>query len=278
MQPYTTDDLEILIATMDREDLSFLEVMFSKPLEQIHANILIVNQNQDSKLVSKNPNIKVINDVGRGLSRSRNMGIKNMTGKLGWILDDDCIILPDSIQSIVDAHNDIPSTIITFQTEVLETGDPYWNYPKQPTFFQHQDLKLMEKVLSPEITFKKELMTQEAVFDERFGLGAQFEDSENLVFLSSLNKFDISGAFYPKMIVKHGQHNSSDEPAADRVIYARGALAAFLKRSVFFHAWKYAFFLLRKGLVKSPRELLRSKSLFQKGAESFQKSELLNNN
>ena len=46
---YQVSDIEILIATMNRDDLGFLEVMFSKT-DVTKYNILIINQNTDIKI------------------------------------------------------------------------------------------------------------------------------------------------------------------------------------------------------------------------------------
>jgi hypothetical protein len=46
---YQVSDIEILIATMNRDDLAFLEVMFSKT-DVTKYNILIINQTTTEQL------------------------------------------------------------------------------------------------------------------------------------------------------------------------------------------------------------------------------------
>jgi glycosyltransferase involved in cell wall biosynthesis len=266
---YKNEDLEILIATMNRNDLSFLESIFQQPLADVKVYILIVNQSKTMVLKSDFENIRIINSQDYGLSKSRNLAIENSSKDLCWILDDDCVILPDAVDVIVNAHNRIRSTILTFQTEVIESGQPYWEYP---LITQPHTRKTISSVLSPEITFKKGDVGHRLCFDERFGLGAQFQDSENFVFLNDAFSHDLLPHFVNQTIVKHKVLNSSREAISDRLIYARGALAAYLKRNSIFMKWKYAFFLFRKGFIYSPLTLKQKMETFQKGVHDYLKS------
>ncbi|QJP33193.1 glycosyltransferase family 2 protein [Nonlabens sp. Ci31] len=266
MPSYKNTDLEILIATMNRNDLSFLESMFQQPLADVKANILVINQTEANTASSDLEHIKVINVNKLGLSKSRNLAIENSTKDLCWILDDDCLVMPDAIEHVVSTHNRVTNSIITFQTEVIENGRLYWDYPLKE---QPHNRTSLRSVLSPEITFKKDSLGERLSFDERFGLGAQFQDSENFVFLNEGLCQDLAPYFVNKTIVKHQALNSSEEATSDRLVYSRGALAAYLKRNITFMKWKYGFFLFRKGLVTNFFELKHKMKIFQDGAEDY---------
>lgn len=264
---YKRDDLEILIATMNRKDLLFLETMFQKPLEEIHDNLIIVNQSADYQLKSDFQNIRVINSKELGLSKSRNLALKNSTKELCWILDDDCVILPDAVDQIIVTHNKIPNAIITFQTIVKGTNELYYNYLNGS---QPHTKESIINVLSPEITFKRnKQISEDLKFDQRFGLGAQFEDSENFVLLNDAILHDFTPHFHNISLVKHDQINSSQDFFNDRVIYARGALAAYQNQNIIFRTWKYGFFLFRKGAVNSILQIRKKMKIFQKGAQDY---------
>lgn len=268
MVNYTVDDLEILIATMDRGDLSFLEQMFHTPLDQIDAAIIIVNQSRTHKLTSPFEHIKVINDENKGLSRSRNLAVEHSSKKLLWILDDDCRVIPESRFRIVAAHNEYKEEILTFKTQRIEDATEFWEYPKLSKVIE---IKSVRNVLSPEITLKREdVVTHQLKFDERFGLGAQFQDSENFVFLTDAMDLDFKVRFIPEFIVAHKSTTSSDEADSDRVIYARGALAARkgIWKATFFN-FKYTFFLWRKGYIRSLGSLMKKHRVFERGANDY---------
>lgn len=268
MPRYTKDDVEILIATMERAELSFLESIFCKPLEEINHNLLIVNQSKTKKLSSQHDHIRVVNDVNFGLSRSRNQALKNAIKPIVWILDDDCEVVEGATDKIAASHSKYPETILTFQTIRRNDAEPFWNYPIHSKILGK---RLLKKVLSPEITCKIEsFRDKELDFDLRFGLGAQFQDSENYIFFEDALRCELNVRFIPKNIVIHDPHTSSDEASSDRLIYARGALAArqgLIKAS--YLNYKYTFFLWRKGLVKGFKALFDKHKTFERGANDY---------
>ncbi|MBC8882665.1 hypothetical protein H9X57_02430 [Flavobacterium piscinae] len=73
---FTPNDLEIIISTMNQTSLNFLVPMF--PMCHFSAfSILIINQTTENNvLVSEFESVKVINSFEKGLSKSRNLGIK----------------------------------------------------------------------------------------------------------------------------------------------------------------------------------------------------------
>ncbi|MCB0744117.1 MAG: glycosyltransferase family 2 protein, partial [Ignavibacteriae bacterium] len=112
--PYHT--LEILIATQNRTSLDFLSKMF--PKSDFNAiKILIVNQTVKSKkLISDIPNIRVINAFEKGLSKSRNLALKNASCDIVLIADDDVVYEQGFFKIILDAFNSLPrEELITFK-------------------------------------------------------------------------------------------------------------------------------------------------------------------
>ena len=90
---------------MNRNTLDFLIPMF--PFCHFSdLSILIVNQTEEKKLlVSDFPSIRVINSFEKGLSKSRNLALKNAIGKIVLIADDDVVYKKDFDTKIVQAHN-----------------------------------------------------------------------------------------------------------------------------------------------------------------------------
>ena len=87
--PDKKHNLEILISTTKKNNLDFIEnIFFENP--QHNFPIIIVNQAGKIKN-SNNKNIKIINTETKGLSKSRNMAIKNSSKKFCLLADDDII-------------------------------------------------------------------------------------------------------------------------------------------------------------------------------------------
>lgn len=244
---------------MHRENLGFLNAMFAESELENH-NILVVNQTETKVDISHDyPNLKIINSEEFGLSKSRNLAIRHATKKLLLIADDDVVFLEGFSNRIIDAYNSNPtSDFICFQTLTTQLK-PYRNYPIG-TLKKSQ----LNKVLSIEMSFKKEFIEKHNLrFDENFGLGAEFSDTENVHFLHAIfrKKATMIGAASP--IVIHEPLSSSDDVASPRLMYARGA--SFYKRYgefAYFWVMKYGFFLWRKGYAKSNEIKSKLKPMF----------------
>ena len=242
---FAEHDLEIVIATMNKNDLYFLIPMF--PFSHFsNFSVLIINQTQENKiLISDYPSVRVINSFQKGLSRSRNLGIKNATGKIVLIADDDVVLIENFQKKIIKAYNENQNaTVICFQT-VTKKGDLYSNYLKKKKKLNSRKIR---KVLSIEVTGKAEdLRKNNCFFNEFFGLGSKFQDSETFFFLRSIRHKRLKVLFQPSVIVMHESFSSSDYVCSDRLIYAR--MAGFYKTSgiiSYLLLIKYMFFLIRK--------------------------------
>lgn len=242
---FINEDLEIIVSTMNRNSLDFLIPMF--PFSNFsNFSILIINQtNKNCLLISEFSTVRVINSFEIGLSKSRNLGIENTKGRIILITDDDVVFFEDFQKNIINAYNQNQnSTAICFQT-ITKEGDLYSNYPKYKKELGNSNLK---KVLSIELTCKVEdLKKENCVFNEFFGLGSNFQDSETFFFLKRIKYKGLNVLFVPVSIVIHESFSSSDDASSDRIIYAR--MAGFCKiYGVFSYLLllKYVFFLIRK--------------------------------
>lgn len=230
---------------MNRVNLDFLIPMFPF-CPYSNFSILIINQtSKDKVLVSECPSVKVINSFDIGISKSRNLAISNSEGKILLFADDDVVFIENFDSEIIQAHKNNPLVpAICFQTLTTE-GNLYSKYPEKNRFLTRKEIS---KVLSIELTCKSNLIKKEKIiFNELFGLGSQFQDSETFFFLMNMKHKNYNILFYPKNIVIHKSISSSDEADSDRIIYAK--MAGFYKRFGFFaylFLLKYMFFLFRK--------------------------------
>ena len=122
---FSKNDLEILIATKNRDNLDFLALMF--PFEHFSKfNILIINQSKDIILSSEFETVRVINVDEKGLSKSRNLAIKNASKKICIIADDDVVYFSNFDHEIITAFNLNPqASIITFNHQRIGKEKPH---------------------------------------------------------------------------------------------------------------------------------------------------------
>ena len=254
---------------MNRSDLSFLESIFQKPLDEIDASVLVVNQSKRHKIQSDFSNITVINDSKYGLSRSRNIALKNAIAKYVWILDDDVVILKDAMEIILKAVGKNPSYAAWTFKIITPDSIAKRNYASNSFSYRPKDLQRGPS--SIEIVLDREQLLRENIwFNEHFGLGTQFPMGEEGILFKSLLQNGKKAIFIPEYIVEHLFESSGSDPASDKFIYVKGALAAMEGNlKALYLNYKYTFFLWRKGFVRSLSELKNKHRIFKRGIEDF---------
>ena len=243
---YTIDDVEILVSTMKRTSLAFLEAMFVNSDIRKH-HILIINQTDaEHQLSSSLLNIRVINTEDRGLSKSRNLAIKNAIKPICIVADDDVVYSKDFAKTVVGAHTKYAlAGLISFQAKNF-SGKSYKKYNNK-----EREVTAVRKetpLSSIEMTFKKKIIEENKIFfNELFGLGSYFPSGEEELFLKELLFKQIKIFHVPKVIVSHADESSTSNPSSNHFIRARAA-AKYLQYGNWSLLWmlKFLFFLIRK--------------------------------
>ncbi len=234
---------EILISTMFRSDISFLETMFPNGDYSMYP-ILIVNQTDaERQLQVDQGTIRVINTEERGLPQSRNMAIRNAIGEICLVADDDVLYVNDLESIILNGYTTYPdAAVITFQ--LMNTkGKLYRSYPD---ITEHTS-KHINTVNGVVISFKKKmLLEKEVLYNPHFGLGTTFGTANEYVFMKNVLRAKLPAYFVPEVILTHPDESSGQASGSDRVLYARGALT-YKYYGVLSYLWvfKYVFFLVR---------------------------------
>jgi len=247
---FKKQDLEILVSTMNRKSLDFLIPMF--PFCHFSDfSILIINQTQENNLLdSPFPNVRVINSFEKGLSKSRNLALKNAIGKIVLIADDDVVYKKDFDSSIVQAHNQYKNKIVISFCIEKPNGLLFKKYLPRPKM----NLSLIElfNVLSIEITLNKSILDKFGVtFDENFGLGSTFEMGEEAIFLTDIKNQNQQIAFVPSVIATHPEMSSNEKFDFSPRYYIQGAfLSRVLKADYFTGLAAKIFFELKQNKLK----------------------------
>jgi glycosyltransferase involved in cell wall biosynthesis len=236
--------VEVLIATMNRTSLSFVEKMFPhNTLEDL--NLLIINQTKPGQeCISALKNIRVINSYEVGLSRSRNLAIENAIGDICLIADDDVEYVNGFDEIVRKAYKRVTNaSIITFKIDTF-TGEDYKTYPKtsQPLLTRKQ----IKPTSSIETSFKRKDITDNNIrFNTYFGLGSCFPAGEEYLFLRDLLSKGLLAYFENKAIVKHSLKRSTTNIGSDSYVKAISALNYLdFKNVSYLLLIKYMFYLL----------------------------------
>lgn len=251
---------EILISTMFRSDLLFLEKMFPKG-DFNNFSILIINQTDAKRqLISPYSNVRVINTEERGLPQSRNMAIRKAIGDICLIADDD-VVYKENVDSIIlQGYKQYPdAAVITFQLEDTK-GVLYRKYPTIALHNKHS----IHSVNSVVISFnRKTIMDHNLLYNPYFGLGAIFESADEYVFMKDILKTGLASYFIPKVLLTHSDQSSGRDQGSDRLLYARGALS-YKYYGALSYLWviKYIFFIVRKGYIMPKDAFAKAKTAY----------------
>ncbi|WP_242155304.1 glycosyltransferase family 2 protein [Aestuariivivens sediminis] len=213
--------LEILVSTMNRKDTSFLNRMFINNTINDYS-ILIINQTtEDNLLESELKNVRIINSFEKGLSRSRNLGIRHAIGDICLIADDDIIYKRGFEKDIIMAFNNHPQAdFITFQMED-DSGRLFKAYPN----VEWHNKKSIITVNSVVIAFRRENILKSGIsFNPHFGLGAEFPTADEYIFLRDALQHSLKIYFEKTIILSHKYFSSGRVMGTDKMIYARSAV------------------------------------------------------
>lgn len=239
--------LEILISTMFRTDLGFLDAMFS--LNEINDfDIIIVNQTDEDKLlVSHCHNIKVINSFKRGSPDSRNLAIRNATADVCLMADDDIVYQPHLKQYIEVAYATHPdAAMISFQA-INEQGQLFADYFPEGLHTK----KSLKKIYTWVISFRRELFKDHHIFfNHYFGVGSVFKGETEYVFLRNAYDKHLKMVHVAQVIVQHPNVTSGRLMGSDNALFARSALShRFYGNLSYLWLLKYVFFIYRNKYV-----------------------------
>ena len=263
-----SETLEILLSTMNRNSLGFLDDMFRDD-NYLNYNILIVNQTtNDRLLVSDYDNIRVINSFEKGLPQSRNLAIENASGDICLIADDDVTYKKDFDLNILNAFEKFDKAdIITFQM-VDDEGKLFKAYQD----IEIHDKRSITKANSVVIAFRKESLIKNSVsFNTNFGLGTMFPTANEYVFLRNALKANLKLYYEPIIILSHPFFSSGKDLGNDKIVFARAAL--FYKYSgilSYFRLCKYLYLVYRKNVL-ALNELFPKFIIGTKGIKAYRK-------
>lgn len=239
--------LEVLICTIDHRIERALRVLLDP---QPHIRYLIAWQQTSATTLPetalpKREDLRIIKSCGKGLSKNRNVALRNASGDILLIADDDNRYTLDYLNQILKAFERFSTAdIITFQALDMDNR-PLKRYPPTSFFYHHRPKGFY--VSSVEIALKKE--AELPFFDERFGLGTEFLTcGEEEKFIEDAAKTGRQIVYCPCVIVKTPAETSGskfyDEVGIRRskgaILYCiHGAIGAYLR------SFKYVLSLQR---------------------------------
>lgn len=191
----------------------------------------------------KRGDVLIVFRAERGLSKSRNVALDNVTTEYAYIMDDDVVVDASAILALVRLMRAEEVDVGTAQHR-YENGLYPVEYKKHS--FVHNILTVA-KVSSIDICVKvNSLRFYSLKFDEGFGLGTSLPSGEEFIFLSDCLKKDLHLKYYPVLVGLHPNVTSGMD-------FFSSPYKALAKREMIrrVFGWKAPFFIFAFWLKKS---------------------------
>ena len=193
---------------------------------------IIVNQMMPKYKKDTTKNIAMYSYDEKGLSKSRNRLLENMSGDIEIITDDDITFEKDYDKIIKKAYEDNQDAdVIVFN---FKRGNEIIGGNKK---FTYNKISIL-KVISFQITFRKNSIKNNNIsFDERFGIGATFGSGEENIFLSDCLKKGLKIVHIPVIICTHPDEPTTGEKWTEKEIKTKGAVSRRLYKIGILYKW-----------------------------------------
>ena len=217
---------EVLLSAMHLDDENYIDSL------NIHTDCVVINQcdRQCERTVEKNTSagpvsVKYIETVERGLSKSRNMAIRNASDDVCMLCDNDVEYADDYDRIVNRAFAMYDADVIVFFIKRPERSEPVFKRPRKMGYLS------VLKIFSPEIAFRRKSI-EGMKFNELFGAGAKYFMGEENLFLYECLKRGKKIVYVPEMIAKVRDEESTWFKGYNREFFvSRGANYAAMSRA-----------------------------------------------
>lgn len=192
--------LEVLMSCMHQQDDQLVQ------RSQITGNAVVINQcglEEYAQYSTEKGIARMYSTCQRGLTKSRNMAIRNATADICLLCDDDEIFVSNYEGKILQAYESLP------QADVV-----IFKIVNRPPSFPDKTIRLRFprtlKVSSWQISFRRERLLSSGIwFDEFLGAGTGNGAEEELKFLTDCEKAGLRIYYVPVEIASVAQTKST---------------------------------------------------------------------
>ncbi|MCQ2815117.1 MAG: glycosyltransferase [Bacilli bacterium] len=250
---------QVLISTMFEKDYSLLEKM------NVQSDCVVVNQT-DNNLVSKfkfqNHNIIWVNSTDRGLSKSRNLGLKYVTADIILLADNDEVFHNNYQSNIINEFSKTNADLLTFNINSIGA------IKKRFTNLKYKKLNKFNifRYGSARIAFLRNILDKHNItFNEKFGAGTPRLNGEDSLFLNSFLRNRAKCISSPLFIADINDTSSTWFKGYDEdYFYNKGYFfyELFPKKSrlaIYYYTFKHRKLFKNIGLTKGFKLMLKGR-------------------
>lgn len=254
--------LQVLLSAMFLENYEYINSL------HITGDCLVINQcEQESTdtITEEKRTVKYIETTERGLSKSRNMAIRNADAEICILCDNDVEYVENYESLICDAFKKYQDAdIIVFYVKRKEKPQP--NFPTERVMNYLSVLK----IFSPEIAFRRTAVRDRNIsFHEMFGAGAHYYMGEENIFLYDCLKAGLKIVYLPIQIAKLRETESTwFNGYEEHFFVSRGANYCAMSRagSIFLIL---QFAIRKRALYRESQTMVKALALMFKGRRQY---------
>lgn len=246
-------ELEVLLSCMHQQDTKLVHA------SRLTGNVLVINQcDREDTLEEAGPTgrVRMLSTTERGLTRSRNMAIRQSQADVCLLCDDDEIFEPGYEKTVLSAYQQLP------QADVI-----IFKMKNRPASFDDRIQRLTfpktMKVSSWQISFRREALKRAGVlFDEHLGAGTGNGGEEELKLLLDCQRAGLKIYYVPSVIASVAQTESTWFHGFDETFFEnRGATTRYILGYVLAVAYGIYYVLRKRPMYRqdiSPKQALRA--------------------
>lgn len=251
---------EVLLSAMHLGDWHYIDNL------NISGKALIINQaDSEADEICDDGRVRFITCSERGLSKSRNMALRNASGEICMLCDNDVCYIDDYAEKIVsefDRHKD--ADIIVFFIERPERKKPIFDREKKMNYISTM------KIFSPEVAFRLASVKKAGLeFDENFGAGAEYSMGEENIFLYDALRAGLRIIYVPIKIASLLDTESTWFKGYTKKFFINRGAGYYRMTNVFYHLLIWQFALRKIRLYGSEISFFEAVRAMYKGAKEY---------
>lgn len=238
--------ISLIMGTLNRKELMLRAV--ESVLSQAHQDfeIIIVDQSDDvyNEIELLDQRIKYIHICDRGLSLARNIGIKNATGDIVGLMDDDAVYDDDALEIVNDIfENDKETCLVSGIIVDPKYRNDYVKEARQEKIRWNNFMKTcMSAAMFVNINFFNQYQ-----FDEELGVGCYLGSAEESDIVARILELRMKAVYCTEVVIYHDRIDGKKDIEIEKhKSYCRGFGAFFAK-----HIYRYSNKILRWIYIKA---------------------------
>lgn len=251
---------EVLLSAMHLSDWHYIDKL------NIKGRVTVINQcDSEGRITDDNGRVKFISTKDRGLSKSRNMALREASGEICMFCDNDVCYVDDYADRIVgefDKHPD--ADIIVFFIERPERKAPIFNSAQKMGWLSTM------KIFSPEVAFRRAAVKEAGLwFDESFGAGAEYSMGEENIFLYDAMRAGLKIVYVPVRIAGLLDTESTWFKGYTKKFFINRGAGYYRMTNMFYHILIWQFALRKYKLYGSEISPIDAIKAMYEGAREY---------